>query len=132
MPQTILIIDDNPMVREVVQVMLNNAGYRAIAAEDGPSGIRAFAAHTFDAAIIDVDMPVMNGVDVCRELTAQATAAHRPFVAWIMTGVVRPELVTSALAAGAVGVLAKPFTKRELLARFEATLVPQAANPLAG
>ncbi len=128
---TILVIDDNPLVRHVVQGMLNAAGYHAVAAEDGSTALATYAAQTVDAAIIDVDMPDMNGVDVCRALRAQATASGRSYRAWMMTGVVRPDLVERAREAGASGVLAKPFTRQELLACFAGLPVHAAPHAMA-
>ena len=58
-PPTILVVDDNPMVREVVQGMLNAAGFHALSAEDGATALALFATNQIDAAMIDVDMPGM-------------------------------------------------------------------------
>jgi CheY-like chemotaxis protein len=116
---TLLVIDDNPMVLDVVQGMLDAAGYHALRAADGATALDIFAHHVVHGAIIDVDMPGMNGVEVCRALQSQAAAAGRSLLAWMMTGVVRPQLVQAAEAAGAVGILPKPFTRAELLACFE-------------
>jgi CheY-like chemotaxis protein len=118
MAPTILVVDDNDMVRELVQGMLNATGYRALSAEDGATALAVYAGNAIDAAILDVDMPGMTGVDLCRALHAQAAATHHPLVVWLMTGNARPELEPAARAAGAVGVLAKPFSKQELMACF--------------
>lgn len=128
---TILVIDDNPLVRHVVQGMLNAAGFHAFAAEDGTTALATYAAQPTDAAIIDVDMPDMNGVDVCRALRAQASAMGRSFRAWMMTGVVRPDLLERARDAGAGGVLAKPFTRQELLACFAGLPIQATPHALA-
>ncbi len=111
---TILVVDDNPMVREVVQGMLNSFGFHALSVEDGATAMAVFAVEDIQGAIIDIDMPRMNGIDVCRALQAQASALGRPLLAWMMTGVVRPELPDAARRAGAAGVLPKPFTRAEL------------------
>lgn len=116
---TILVVDDNPMVREVVQGMLNSFGFHALSVEDGATALAVFAVEEFDGAIVDVDMPGMNGVEVCRALQVQSSALGRPLLVWLMTGLVRPELPAAARQAGAVGVLPKPFTKAELRSCFE-------------
>ena len=130
-PPTILVVDDNPMVREVVQGMLNAAGFHALSAEDAATALALYASNPIDAAMIDVDMPGMNGIDLCRALQAQAAAVGRGVLAWLMTGVVRPELVVDAQAAGATGVLAKPFTRAELVACFEPLAAQQRQRMLA-
>lgn len=129
----ILVVDDNPMVRDVVQAMLKSGGHASLSAENGASALRVFESTHFDGAMVDMDMPGMNGIELCRELHRRTTEQHRPFVAWLMTGVVRPELVTAAVGAGATGVLAKPFTKPQLLACFSEAVMREAAeHPLAG
>lgn len=119
MARTILVIDDNAMVREVVQSMLEFRGYDVFPVEDGPKAIAHCLDHRVDVALVDVDMPRMDGVEVCRVLRRQAEALGRRLLIWLMTGVTRPELVVRAKAAGAAGVLSKPFTSEELLARIE-------------
>ena len=122
MAPTILIIDDNPLVREVVRQMLQARGYMVLVAEEGPAGLRQLAKHEVDVAIVDVDMPMMNGVEVCSALREQAAANGRTLPVWLMTGVTRPELAAGAERAGAAGILAKPFTTAELVACVEGAL----------
>lgn len=119
MAATILVIDDHGMVRQVVEMMLTHYGYTVYTASDGERGLELYERHGADAAIVDVDMPGLTGPDVCRELTRRAQGRGRNLVLWLMTGVVRPELATDIALSGAVGVIAKPFSKKELLACFE-------------
>lgn len=128
MSPTILVVDDNAMVREIVQRMLNAAGYHALAAEDGAMALAIYAGEAIDGAILDVDMPGMNGVDLCRALHSQATAAGRPLLIWMMTGVTRPQLEEDARQAGALGVMAKPFTREQLLGCFEPLVAASAGH----
>ena len=122
MSQTILVVDDNPTVRAVVQRILQVAGYTALAAEDGIKALELFGSHEVDAAIVDVDMPGPNGVEVCRQLYERAAKSGRAVFVWLMTGVVRPEIVSAAEAAGALGIFAKPFTMQELISSIEQKL----------
>src|SRR4051812_35461103 len=115
MPRTILVIDDNPLVREVVRQMLEFRGYLVLVAEGGSDGLGLMETHRIDAAIIDVDMPRMNGIEVCRALVHKAAQIGSNVCVWLMTGVLRPGLTAGAAAAGALGVLAKPFTTDELV-----------------
>lgn len=114
MSHTILVVDDNPTVRAVVQRILQVAGYEAIVAEDGIKALELFGQHEVDAAIVDVDMPGPNGIEVCRQLYERAAGSGREMFVWLMTGFVRQEIVSAAEAAGALGVFAKPFTMKEL------------------
>jgi CheY-like chemotaxis protein len=128
---TILVVDDHPMVRDIVRIVLASAGFRPVCAEHGAAALALFESNVVDGAIIDVDMPGMNGIEVCERLQAAAAARHQPLVAWIMTGVLRPELMGAARRAGALGILAKPFTRSELVACFDVLEAPRPAVPIA-
>ena len=118
---TILVVDDYVHVREVVRLMLEGRGYTVLVAEDGDQALRLSGEHNVDAAFIDVDMPRMNGLEVCRALLDQAAAVGGQIPVWLMTGVMRPELSARAAAIGALGVVPKPFTTAELVARVTET-----------
>ncbi len=115
MPPTVMVIDDNPMVREVLRSMLEYRGYLVVVAESGASALRMFAKHQIDAAFVDFDMPQMNGIEVCRALRVRAAEIGQTLFVWLMTGFTRPEVDAGAAAAGALGVLAKPLTSDELV-----------------
>ena len=118
---TILIVDDYVQVREVMRLMLEGRGYTVLMAEDGDKALRLFAGHDVDVAFIDMDMPRMTGLEVCRSLLHHAAMIDEQLAVWLMTGVMRPDLTADAARAGALGVLAKPFTTAELIARITAT-----------
>lgn len=122
MPQTILVVDDTPLIRDLVHAVLSARGYQVLVAEHGANAFDVFAGHAIDAAVIDIDMPGMNGIDVCRELRARAATANRRLPVWMITGAVRPELAARAAAAGALGILPKPFTPAQLLEHVERAL----------
>ena len=119
MKHTILVVDDHPQLREVVRTMLESRGYVVALAGDGATAIAAFEHTHFDAALIDVDMPGLTGVELVRELRRICEQSHRPFRAALMTGVPRTELHASAEQAGASCVLAKPFPMAELILTVE-------------
>lgn len=127
MHRTVLVIDDNPLVLEVVQRMLEARGYSVLVADDGARGLDLLSRHSVDAAIVDVDMPRMDGIDVCRALRDRTAALGRTMWVWLMTGVTRPELVAHAIAAGARGILPKPFTTDELVRCLEGGLRREAS-----
>jgi len=83
---------------------------------------------TIDAALIDVHMPGMSGIEVCRALRAEnATTGTAPSV-WMITGAPTAEIRRLAIEAGALAVLAKPFGVDELLGRLTEQLERVAAN----
>lgn len=92
---TILVVDDYVQVREVMR--LEGQGHSVLAAQDGAEALRLFAEREVDAAFVDMDMPVMNGLDVCRALLERAAAIMKPVRVWLMTGVMRPEVTDRAV-----------------------------------
>ena len=127
MPKTILVIDDNSLVRDVVGTILQTRGYAVLCADDGPPALQLYDEGAIDGALVDVDMPVMNGLEVCRELRARAAERGKPIFVWMMTGITRPEVAAGARAAGALGVLAKPFTTQQLLTCIETSIKAKSA-----
>jgi DNA-binding response OmpR family regulator len=116
--QTILVIDDDESLRDTIGLMLENEGFRPILASDGAAGLeQAFAAKP-SLILVDLRMPGINGVDVCKRLRS--------------SGVPTPVIVLSAvgeeidkvllLEIGADDYVVKPFGMRELLARIRAVL----------
>lgn len=120
MPRTLLLIDDDKSVRDSLCFLLQRRGFSVLAAESGARGIALAAEHNVDGALIDVHMPGMGGVEVCRALRALAEKNGRPMPIWMMTGARTNEIVKAATEAGALMVLAKPFDCAELFRRFEA------------
>lgn len=117
MNERVLVVDDQPLIREVVRTMLETRGFAVVTAKDGHEALRVFADVEPAIALVDVDMPGPNGVEVCRALRAAAAGLGRVLPVWIMTGVERPGLESRAENAGAEGVLPKPFSSDELVSR---------------
>lgn len=124
MTRTLLVIDDNKSVRESLRFLLLRRGYAVHVAENGRDGIALAAEGNIDGALVDVNMPGMNGVEVCRALREQAAARGQSIAVWMMTGARTQELGKQALAAGALALLGKPFDFGELFRRFDETLGP--------
>src|ERR1041385_4439267 len=101
---TILVVDDQPDVRDAVRCMLEACGFGVLLATNGENALNTFRQEPVDGAIVDVDMAGMNGVELCRALHRLASEIARPCRVSLMTGVLRPELQESAAAAGAFGV----------------------------
>lgn len=129
MTRTLLVIDDNKSVRDSLRFLLMRRGYNVLVAENGTEGVALAAQHPIDGALVDVNMPGMNGVDVCRKLKEHAAAQQRNVVVWMMTGARTPELLKLVTDAGAVALLGKPFDFPDLFQRFEEALGPQEPPP---
>lgn len=122
MSGSVLIVDDHPLVREVVRTILESRGYDVTTAKDGAEALESLQNGAPVVAVVDVDMPGPNGVEVCAALRQAALDGGRTLPVWLMTGVERPGLVARAKLAGALGVLAKPFTSDQLVKSLENAL----------
>lgn len=120
--RSVLVVDDHPLVREVLRTMLEARAIKVMVAKDGHEALERFSAEQVAVALVDVDMPGPNGIEVCRALRAHAAQEQRSLAVWLMTGVHRPELIEPARMAGALGILEKPFSTEALVQRVEAML----------
>jgi len=125
-PATILIVDDHADARRLLALLLKSEGYRTLLAQDGPEALR-LAEETPDLAlvILDVMMPGMDGLEVCRRLRARPSDAYVPII--LATALNDEEHLVRGLAAGADDYVAKPFSHIELLARVRTALRLKAA-----
>lgn len=129
MTRALLLIDDNRSVRESLEFLLSYRGYTIFTAENGAEGIALAAERDIDGALVDVNMPGLNGVEVCRLLRAQAAARGRTLEVWMMTGARTQELEVRARAAGARALLGKPFDFPALFREFDEVLGKTAEIP---
>jgi two-component system, OmpR family, phosphate regulon response regulator PhoB len=118
---TILLVEDDPDIRELVAYKLTRGGFEVIEAADGPAALHAARERPPDAVILDIRLPRLSGIEVCRELRAAPATAAVPII--MLTGAVRLQELEQAYAAGATDYLVKPFSPRELQRRVEAALV---------
>ena len=124
MTQTILVIDDDPHIREIVEFALAKAGFRAISARDGKAGIKAFEEHRPDLVVLDILMPEMDGTEVCKRLREKSSV---PIV--FLTSVDEEVDRILGLEMGGDDYVTKPFSPRELVARVKAVLRRSAPPP---
>lgn len=103
----VIVIDDDPIMRELASARLAEAGYAVNSAADGASGLELLRKEGADLVISDVDMPQMSGFDLARLIRADAALADIPVI--VVTGSERPDAVEAAFAAGATSFLAKPI-----------------------
>ena len=114
----VLVVDDDPDVREAVETALELEGHRVTTATDGLAALQRLAQSEFDAVVLDVLMPNLDGFEVCRRLRA---AGNRTPVL-ILTARDAEEDTIRGLDLGADDYLVKPFALGELLARVRALL----------
>src|SRR5882762_4562210 len=98
MKRTILIADDNTEVRHVLADIVKSTGYDVVQAESGEQAIRLAVSQGIDAFILDVEMPGMNGVELCRVLRSMEKYSSTPII--FLTGVGEESGLSDAFAAG--------------------------------
>ena len=113
----ILIVDDDHDLLDLVAFALQQSGYAVVKAGDAPSALRAFEEESPDLAILDINLPVGSGFDICKAIRAHSTLP-------IMMLTVRGEEqdLVKALDFGADDYMTKPFSPRTLIARVKALL----------
>src|SRR5215210_5762892 len=117
-PSTILVVDDEPRVRESLKLALELEGYRVRTAADGLKAVMALADAPADAVVLDVAMPFVDGLEACRRL--RAAGSRVPILMLTARDTVDDRV--AGLEAGADDYLPKPFALRELVARLRAIL----------
>jgi two-component system phosphate regulon response regulator OmpR len=113
----ILLVEDDPRLAALVSEYLGNAGYRVTVAGTGAAGLDRAAREPFDALVLDLMLPDMDGLDVCRKVRADSSL---PILMLTARGDAMDRVV--GLEMGADDYLPKPFEPRELLARLRAIL----------
>ena len=115
-PLRVLIADDHSTNRKVVELILGQTGAELVQAENGSEALTAFRAEAFDLVLMDMQMPVMDGLTATREIRLHETIHGLPTVPIIMlTANALPDHIAASKAAGANRHLAKPFDAMELL-----------------
>lgn len=117
---TILIAEDDPDIRELIMFRLIAAGHEVTAVEDGQAALDALALSVPSLAVLDVMMPGLSGVDVCRALRARPETADLPIL--LLTARSQEADVQAGFRAGADDYVPKPFSPRELISRIDALL----------
>jgi signal transduction histidine kinase/ActR/RegA family two-component response regulator len=122
----VLVAEDHPTNRRVVELILGAAGVDLTCVEDGLQAVEAFRAAEFDLILMDMQMPVMDGLTAIREIRRmEAAAGARRTPIHVLTANAMPEHISDSLAAGADGHLPKPIQANTLLERVaESALAP--------
>ncbi|AGS70759.1 response regulator transcription factor [Streptomyces collinus] len=113
----VLVVDDDPTVAEVVAGYLDRAGYAVDRAADGPAALERAAAHRPDLVVLDLMLPGMDGLEVCRRLRE-----HGPVPVVMLTARGDEEDRVLGLEVGADDYVTKPFSPRELVLRVDSVL----------
>jgi len=116
--QTILVIDDDENLRDTIAVLLEQEGFRAVLAADGTSGFQSALRVKPDLILVDLRLPGMSGVEVCKQL--RASQVNTPIIVLSAVGEEFDKVLL--LEIGADDYVVKPFGTRELLARIRAVL----------
>ena len=123
----ILVCDDEPQILRALRVILRDAGYEAVTAATGEEALDLAAVKPPEAAILDLMLPDVDGVELTRRLREWS---QMPIL--VLSAVGEEDRKVEALAAGADDYVTKPFGPRELIARLEAALrraAPEGAEP---
>ena len=112
----VLVVDDDAVLRKVVRAVLEADGFRVIEAPDGEQALKLAEEHRPGVVVLDVMMPGLDGVEVCRRMDHSTTRVL------MLTALGDVGTETAAMAAGARGYLTKPFSSMDLLDRVEALL----------
>ncbi len=121
----VLVVDDEPAVRQALERALRFEGYAAELAEDGTAGLAAHAQRPADAIVLDIAMPRLDGLEMCRRL--RAAGDRTPVLMLTARSAVTDRV--DGLDAGADDYLVKPFALEELLARLRALMRRSARAP---
>jgi two-component system OmpR family response regulator len=113
----VLVVDDDPNLREVVRVALELQHFDVVEAADGKAGLKAFEAHAPQAVVLDLMMPELDGFEVCRRLRAHS----RVPIVFLSSRDDELDRVLG-LELGGDDYVTKPFSPRELVARVKAVL----------
>jgi two-component system, OmpR family, response regulator MprA len=114
----LLVVDDDPAVREALALVLDLGGFEVTTAADGREAIRTLSLASPDAVVLDLLMPELDGLEVCRRM--RATGDRTPVL--MLTARAEVSDRVAGLEAGADDYLVKPFAREELIARLRALL----------
>jgi two-component system response regulator RegX3 len=113
----VLVIDDEPAIRDAIEYALTNEGFEVDVAADGEAGLRAALEGSFDVVVLDLMLPRISGTEVCRRLRAESTV---PIIMLTAKGAELDRVL--GLEIGADDYLTKPFSMAELVGRIRAIL----------
>lgn len=130
----ILVVDDSPTIREIVKSTLIRGGYQVVTASNGIEALEKAERECPDLILLDVVMPLMDGLEACQRLRSDAKTTQIPII--MLTDRSKVDDKIAGLKSGADDYMTKPFDPLELVARVSAhisrTELIKAVNPLTG
>ncbi|MEE8046393.1 MAG: response regulator transcription factor [Dehalococcoidia bacterium] len=114
---TVLVVEDDKSVSQLIRLYLAQSGYKVISAEDGLAGLRMALEESPDIVLLDLNLPGMDGIEVCRNVRNESDV---PII--MVTARVEEDDRLTGLDLGADDYVSKPFSPRELVARVNAVL----------
>ena len=112
-PFSVLLVEDEPVIRELVRSMLSDGEVQVECAANGMEGLKLAKSRSFDLFLLDVVIPQMDGITLCRMLKADPQTAKVPL--YMLTAKQKKADVDQATRAGADGYIQKPFRGAELI-----------------
>ncbi|MFL5328549.1 MAG: response regulator [Gemmataceae bacterium] len=122
----VLIVDDEPALRDLVRHILRSEDVECDTAEDGEDALTKLSSKPYDLVLLDIDMPKMKGTEVCRRLRESPPSPYLKII--MMSGRASPDELANIMNAGADDYLVKPPTITQLRARVRASLRLKAAQ----
>jgi DNA-binding response OmpR family regulator len=116
----VLVADDDADIRDLVAFKLEQAEFEVIAVEDGQTALEQARSRQPTLAVLDVSMPGLSGIEVCRMLRADPATAGMLII--MLTARVQEQDVEGGFNAGADDYVTKPFSPRELVSRIQSLL----------
>ncbi|HEX8652606.1 MAG TPA: diguanylate cyclase [Pyrinomonadaceae bacterium] len=117
---TILVADDEPINRSLIQRRLERAGYHVLTAQNGQEAVEKTRERLPDLVLLDIMMPVMDGLEACRLIKGDVTTQDIPVI--FLSARDETEVKVSGLSLGANDYISKPFKAEELLARVDVAM----------
>lgn len=116
----VLIAEDEEKIRSLIRIYLEQNDYKVIAAKHGKQAFRLIQEHEPDLSVLDIMMPEMNGLEVCKEVRKLEQFQHMPII--FLSSLNEKQTIISGLEIGGDDYLTKPFDPNELVARINAIL----------
>ena len=116
----VLVVDDDPDVRQLVEMKLRLDGIETLTATNGQEALDVLASNDVDLVVLDLMMPVMDGIETCRRIREAEDMADLPVI--MLTAKAQASDIQSGFSTGATDYVVKPFSPRELLSRVRGSL----------
>ncbi len=116
----VLVVDDDPDVRQLVEMKLRLDGIETLTATNGQEALDVLATNDVDLVVLDLMMPVMDGIETCRRIREAEDMAELPVI--MLTAKAQASDIQTGFATGATDYVVKPFSPRELLSRVRGSL----------